>query len=255
MAPKWRILLAEDSPTSKMLAVAILEDADYEVTAVEDGRLLVQVHRDRSGDLILMDIHMPRMDGYEATAEIRALPGAPGRIPIIAMTAYAVESDRESCLKAGMDDYISKPIDRQELLGTIERWLTRGGIEEKPQSLHHAPSGEVLNIRTLAQLELDCGEETLGELVESFIAETAARLERMADVVRTKDLRQLEREALALKSSSGYFGAHELYDYAEAIELAALAQDGDRAVNIMRSVPKAAMVTCEALANRYLRGD
>ena len=235
-----------------MLAVAILKQAGFDVTAVDNGRLLVEALRTWPGDLVLMDIHMPEMDGLQATAAIRALPGNAGAIPIITMTAYAVEADRESCLAAGMNDYVSKPIDKRELLTTIDRWLNRAAGAEPPRHQEHVPPDGVINLRTLAQLEEDCGAEVVRKLVKSFVAETAARLERIVKAVSEADMTTLEREALALKASSGSFGAVQLYDYSEAIELTALAGDLQRVGAIVRGLPKASFSACQALAQRYM---
>jgi CheY-like chemotaxis protein len=121
-----RILLAEDNPVNQTLAVHLLEKRGYTVVVAGDGRAalaaldLAALERDHF-DLILMDVQMPEMDGFETTAAIRArerLTGA--HIPIIAMTAHALKGDQESCLAAGMDGYISKPIRVQELLATVE---------------------------------------------------------------------------------------------------------------------------------------
>jgi CheY-like chemotaxis protein len=122
-----RILLAEDSKANQLVAVALLRKAGYFVDAVANGQEAVEAVASRPYALILMDVQMPEMDGLAATARIRALPGAVAGIPIVAMTANALKGDRERCLAAAMNDYISKPINRTELLNTVARWLDGSG--------------------------------------------------------------------------------------------------------------------------------
>jgi PAS domain S-box-containing protein len=125
------ILLAEDNEINAMLAIAMLERTGHEVVRVEDGRKAVDVltasARDRPFDLVLMDIHMPELDGIEATRQIRAMTlgrdgKGPASTPIIALTANAMAEDRERCIAAGMDDYVSKPLDKNDIEQVIKRW-------------------------------------------------------------------------------------------------------------------------------------
>ncbi len=119
-----RVLLAEDNAVNQTLAVRLLEKRGYTVIAAGDGREAVEEFEKGQFDVILMDIQMPGMDGFAATAAIRGkekLTG--GHIPIIAMTAHALKGDRERCISAGMDGYVSKPIRTSELFSTIESVL------------------------------------------------------------------------------------------------------------------------------------
>jgi CheY-like chemotaxis protein len=118
-APLW-ILLAEDHPVNRRLAVLILERRGHRVTSVQNGREALVALERHSFDLILMDIQMPEMDGLEATLLIREREKGTGHhIPILAMTAHAMKGDREKCLAAGMDDYVTKPIRPAELFAAI----------------------------------------------------------------------------------------------------------------------------------------
>jgi signal transduction histidine kinase/DNA-binding response OmpR family regulator len=118
-----RILLAEDNVVNQKVAIKLLDRFGYRVDAVANGREAVDAVTNRPYDLVLMDCQMPEMDGYEATAEIRALEGAKGRIPIIALTAGAMDSDRKRSMEAGMNDFITKPIDREEMREKLQYWL------------------------------------------------------------------------------------------------------------------------------------
>ncbi len=121
-----RILLVEDEPINQMLAIALLEQFGVQVTAVTNGgSALASIQEKGDFDLVLMDLQMPEIDGYEATRRIRLLPEPLCRIPVVALTAHARRQDREKCLRAGMDDYLSKPIDREELKRILIRQLRR----------------------------------------------------------------------------------------------------------------------------------
>jgi PAS domain S-box-containing protein len=118
-----RVLLAEDNEVNRLIALRLLDRAGYRAEAVPNGKLAVAQVVSGGYDAVLMDVHMPEMDGFEATAEIRRHENGFRHTPVIAMTARAMEGDREKCLEAGMDDYITKPVRKAELIATLERWL------------------------------------------------------------------------------------------------------------------------------------
>jgi CheY-like chemotaxis protein len=124
--PRQRILLAEDNVVNQKLAIRLLERFGYSVTLADNGRKAVDIAKTQSFDLILMDVQMPEMGGFEATAKIRGLESKQagrGHTPIVAMTAHAIQGYREKCLEGGMDGYISKPIHAESLKQTIESFL------------------------------------------------------------------------------------------------------------------------------------
>ena len=150
-----RILVAEDNPTNQQVAQAILENAGIAVTIVSNGEAAVQAIRDTPFDAVLMDIQMPRMNGYEATRQIRELPQG-GSIPIVAMTAHAMKGDEEKCLESGMDGYISKPVSQDRLFHTLWRLLrTRGRLSEgiAPEE-DQAPAGPESDGREIPEDEV-----------------------------------------------------------------------------------------------------
>ena len=121
-----RILLVEDNLVNQKVASKLLNRMGFDVELAADGKAAVEAVTSRKYDLVLMDVQMPEMDGYQATARIRELEKAgrgDRRVPIIAMTAHAMKGDRQKCLASGMDDYLSKPIDPQIMLAKIEKWL------------------------------------------------------------------------------------------------------------------------------------
>jgi signal transduction histidine kinase/CheY-like chemotaxis protein len=127
---KVRILLAEDNSTNQKLALYIISKLGFRADAVGDGQEAVEAVKQIPYDLILMDVQMPVMDGYDATRTIRQLPISHRNLPIIAMTANAMKGDREKCLHAGMDDYLAKPINPQQLMEKIEAWIGRRTAKE-----------------------------------------------------------------------------------------------------------------------------
>ena len=116
-----KILLVEDNPVNQMVAQAMLEKMGYEVITAVNGQQGVDVMKSQAIDLVLMDLHMPVMDGYEATRQIRELMDR--RVPILAMTADAGMGDKDNCLAAGMDDHLPKPIKMEVLQQVVESWL------------------------------------------------------------------------------------------------------------------------------------
>jgi CheY-like chemotaxis protein len=128
-----RILLTEDNIVNQRVALRILEKAGHQVTVAENGRVALKLLDEKPFDLILMDVQMPEMDGFKATALIRALEKHTGRhIPIIAMTAHAMAGDRERCLAAGMDSYISKPVTASALLELVTQFGEISSVETVP---------------------------------------------------------------------------------------------------------------------------
>nr|MEE4268502.1 ATP-binding protein [Candidatus Krumholzibacteria bacterium] len=123
-----RILLVDDNLVNRKVAQGLLKKLDQKATEAVNGRQAVQMCRDHTWDLVLMDCMMPEMDGYEATGAIRASEAGQTRVPIIAMTANAMEGDRQRCLEAGMDDYVSKPIKAEVLFAAIHRWAGKSPV-------------------------------------------------------------------------------------------------------------------------------
>lgn len=239
-----RVLLVDDSQTNRLLGVSILKKMGYQCDAVENGQEAVEAVREGSYGLVLMDIRMPAMDGFEATSQIRGLPGPVAAIPVVAMTAHVEPEDRQLCLASGMDDHVSKPVDRQVLSSVLHRLIG------PPEDANAAPGDEAAKTSgsgpgeatladgtTLEQLRIDAGPELVSELVVSFMKETDQRLVRMRDAMRSGELETIAAEAHAMKSSSGTFGALRLQRAVERIEAAAEAADADLAAELLDRLP------------------
>lgn len=125
-APPVRILLVEDNKVNQLVAIAMLSTQGYEIDVAENGLDAIDAIKKACFDVVLMDIQMPKLNGVDATKEIRAMDGEAANVPIIAVTANAMRGDREMYLAAGMDDYISKPINSKQLIEKIEYWKQTG---------------------------------------------------------------------------------------------------------------------------------
>jgi signal transduction histidine kinase/CheY-like chemotaxis protein len=215
-----RILLAEDNPVNQQLAVGLLTKRGYQMRVAEHGRKALEMLETDSFDLILMDVQMPEMGGFEATAAIRAreqLVG--GHVPIVALTAHAMSGDRERCLAAGMDDYATKPLRIQELSTIIER-LT-GDVPRAPVVPESAPASDLS--RDALVVRFGGNEELLVDVAKTFIEFSERLLNAAAEFCSVGEMTGLARTAHSLKGSVGNFGALEAMHATEELERAALA--------------------------------
>jgi signal transduction histidine kinase/DNA-binding response OmpR family regulator/HPt (histidine-containing phosphotransfer) domain-containing protein len=219
------ILLVEDNKMNQLVSTKLLEKLGFGFDIANHGGEAVHAVRAKQYDAILMDCQMPEMDGYEATAEIRRLEGTARHTPIIAMTAAAMEGDRERCLDAGMDDYITKPVRLESVAGVLQRWTTPPVHEEaggKPAGL---PSENgALDPLDPAQLELlrslDDGEGVvLSEIIHEYLAQAEVARGELARTVEVGDSRALERAAHSLRGASANIGATALADVCAEMEL------------------------------------
>jgi CheY-like chemotaxis protein/HPt (histidine-containing phosphotransfer) domain-containing protein len=183
-----------------------VEKLGYGADIVSNGREAVAAWQTGRYDLILMDCQMPVLDGYAATAEIRRLEGASRHTPIIAMTAHAMEGDRERCLAAGMDDYVSKPLDAATLDAVLQRWAG-------------ADDATVLDRAVLRSLARDVGDEAnVEEICALFLAETGPRLLEIERAAEHRDAEGLRVSAHTLKGSAVNVGAIAVASAAAELE-------------------------------------
>jgi PAS domain S-box-containing protein len=240
-APGTRVLLAEDNPANQVVIKSILEHAGLRVDMVANGREAVNAVRALPYDIVLMDISMPEMDGMAATHDVRQLPGGAGSIPIVALTAHALPGDKERFLAAGMNDYLTKPTNRDATLHCIARWTgERAASQPEAGAIQRAPvkllaecveayvdepalqSQQVLDINTLEQLACDTSPQTLPHMLAVFREETNSLVQAITQSLSPTAVEQLQRDAHTLTSSAGTFGAFELQQLALEVELACL---------------------------------
>lgn len=213
---RGRILVAEDSPTNQLVAKAYLEREGYRVEIAGNGREAVEACRNRPFDLVLMDVSMPDMDGIEAARLIREEEKDGARLAIIALTAHALPEDRDRALAAGMDDHMAKPIDRDQLLEMLDRWVAK---PREPQPAV-AMSAGAIDVAILNQIEMDSSAGALREVLRGFKPELLDLATRIASAIERDDLDAAARASHSLASSAGTFGCLDLAAYAQMVETA-----------------------------------
>jgi CheY-like chemotaxis protein/HPt (histidine-containing phosphotransfer) domain-containing protein len=217
-----RILLAEDNPVNQEVVCLMLESLGCGADVADDGRQALQALLTKEYDLVLMDCQMPVLDGFEATAEIRKRERETGgrHLPVIALTANALAGDRERCLSAGMDDYLKKPLRKEELQTAIRRWAPAGREPQQPPPPGKAeipftpvmPVEEkvVLDPRALESiraLQREGSPDFLGKMVMTFLKSAPELIRRMEEAIAGGDAEEAHRAAHSLKSSSAFMGA------------------------------------------------
>ena len=217
-ARSLQILVAEDNAVNRKLVTTLLNKRGHTVTAVENGlEAVASIERagERQFDVVLMDLQMPQMGGFEATRAIRSLDGAGSRVPIVALTAHAMQGDRERCLAAGMDGYLSKPIDVSRLLVTVEQF---GDTPDAPPVGLPAERAAPDFDEKIALSHTGGDRELLNEIVALFRDETSAALQRIEVAISTKDAGALRSAAHALKGAAATVGAKATRQAAAELE-------------------------------------
>jgi PAS domain S-box-containing protein len=224
-----RVLLVEDNEINQEVAIGQLEDAEAFVDLAENGEVALRMIRDNDYDVVLMDMQMPVMDGIEATRIIRSNPRFEN-LPIIAMTANAMASDRILCLEAGMNDHIAKPIDPDQLFGVLLRWIRRADRDGKAASVAsaHAPDGQasaadlaISGIDVRAGLKRTGGNLRRYEiLLRKFAEQQSVTIDAMKSALSAGDRATAERAAHSLKGAAGTLGANALSEAAARAETA-----------------------------------
>ncbi len=238
---KTRILLAEDNRVNQKFAVLLLKKLGYQADVVSNGAEVLQALHSQSYDVVFMDVEMPEMDGLTATRQICEQWAAGERPRIIALTAYARRGDREQCLAAGMDDYMTKPIELPKLLQALQNLSDSNGglnIEEEgdkgdkkgvfplPQTLNDTEL-EVLDTKVWQSLQKLAGAKAhivLDKIVGEYLDDAPERLQAIQSAIATQDAEALRQAAHSLRSSSANLGAVTLSLMCK--ELEALANAG-----------------------------
>ncbi len=225
-AGRGRLLLVEDNSINQLVATRMLAKLGYEVDVAENGRVAVDATESFAYDAVLMDCQMPEMDGYQATAAIRRREGDARHTPIIAMTAAAMEGDRDVCLAAGMDDYIAKPVRAEVLTEVLERWIVaeaadaRTGVAVGGARDDETEAAPLDAERFEVMRELDGGDGALLRLVATeFLADARRQVTVLREAVGEGDPEVVERSAHSLKGASAAIGALGLSELCSQLEM------------------------------------
>ena len=219
---KLRILLAEDNATNQIVAIKILEKLGYRADAVANGLEAVNAVKTLPYDLVLMDVQMPEMDGLTATRAIRKLTNEikNPKIPIIAMTAHAMKGDREKCIQAGMNDYVTKPINPQALFEAIDRSLDDSDKDSKKVKKEKRAERSSENIFDKSALleRLGNDEEIYTEVIQLFLEDMPLEIEVLQQAFANNDTSLVQRQAHTIKGVAANVGAKVLQETAFRIE-------------------------------------
>ena len=222
---KGRILLAEDNLTNQQVALELLKKLGFSADAVEDGKAVLKALETKTYDLILMDCQMPDMDGFEATRHIRASRASYQNIPVIALTAHAMKSDRQKCLEAGMNDHIPKPVGAKVLLRVLESWIDHGDspISPGPEPMAEETANASSSVSPVwdrgGMMERMNHDTDMAEKVmRGFLSDIPGRLKTLRAQIEAEDIVGVERQAHTLKGAALVVGGESLAAFALKLE-------------------------------------
>jgi CheY-like chemotaxis protein len=229
-----RVLLAEDNPVNVEVAKAMLESLGLAAHCARNGEEALQLVRGGDYDIVLMDCQMPVMDGFAATGEIRRDEREAGRsrsLPVIAITANALQGDREACLAAGMDDYLSKPFTQQQLAAVIGRWIAMPLVatvhhdDERPrlppESVELIHRDDIINraaLDNIRALSREGGDALVQKVIAAYVDDTPQHLQTLRRAIAGADATSVRKVAHSLKSASANVGAQKLAQLAREME-------------------------------------
>jgi two-component system sensor histidine kinase/response regulator len=263
-----RVLLAEDNALNQQVATDLLADVGVIVQIADNGQIALQMAQDQPPsepfDAILMDMQMPVMDGIASTLALRALPGWSSSTPIIAMTANAMQADRQRCLDAGMVDFVAKPVEPAQLFGTLLKWVKRDPNQGTSTaslpvaawfgSSPASPSRASTLPQAIAGLDMQAGlRRALGKadryaaMLRGFVADQGDADSQIATAVAANDTALAERLAHTLKGLAGNIGATLVRDQAEALEQLLRKHQIDEAMQLMPSLQAALRAQIDAI--------
>lgn len=266
---KGYLLLAEDNPVNQAVALGMLRNLGYIVDVVNNGIEAIEAVQRKTYDLVLMDCMMPEMDGYRATTEIRRQQstGKLDYFPIIALTANAIEGDREKCLTTGMDDYLAKPIKAKDLANTVETWLSnsksmqlKNKTPEMKQTMTqvsidstHKLSIDTEALASIRALEADYGDELLKQVIKTYLDNGGKLMETLEQAWSSGDLKAIRMTSHTLKSSSSQVGAHSLAELCRNVENEARNNIYDVSGQALVAIKQHFLEACTTLRS-YLNG-
>jgi CheY-like chemotaxis protein/HPt (histidine-containing phosphotransfer) domain-containing protein len=226
-----RILLAEDSLDSQELLCTILGKVGADVEVVENGRLAVERAETGTFDVVLMDMSMPEMDGYEAT---RTLRDRGYTRPILALTANAMTSEAELCLSAGCNAHLAKPIDRRHLIETVSQYAMPKTNQPKPPAA--SPSRPASRGQADAILSQFADDPEIADILPGFVERLSSQVSALTKALEEEKLEDVQRLAHQLKGAGGSYGYPTLSEAAKSLEVAAKARDADGATAALTEV-------------------
>ena len=250
-ARSLRILLAEDNPANQKVALHLLNQRGHTVDIVHNGIQALEKIGQQPFDVVLMDVQMPEMDGFEATSAIRAMPDPrKAKLPIVAMTAHALKGDHQRCLAAGMDAYVSKPIHAGMLIATVERLASQAAGSQSGGGQEAAPDGACLisvhpavtpqpasSVFSLEEAVSRCGEYGVFEtMVEYFFGEADPLLERMRKALRDGNAVEMGNAAHRFKGTACYLGAADTMAATQRVEQAGSSGDLQGAAEMIQQL-------------------
>ena len=254
----FRILLAEDNAINQKVALKQLEKLGFRADGVGNGREAIDALWSIPYDLVLMDCQMPELDGYEATRLIRKSETMQFKsIPIIAMTANAIKGDKERCLEAGMNDYVSKPIRTDDLERVLDRWLSKiqnSKTGDRATAFHKEPALDPGVLSDLAELDQGGTDRLIDELGGLFVSTVQERIRKMEQALEVKDFERIRKDAHQLKSSGGNLGATVFSRLCESLEEL---EDGEfplQASRLLTETQQEYERVCHALAGEMRKG-
>lgn len=249
-------LLVEDSLTNQMVATAMLEKVGCQITIANNGYEAIEQVQKAAFDVVLMDVSMPGMDGLEASRRIRALGGHYQTLPILAMTAHAFAHDREACLEAGMNDYLSKPLQREQLYAMLKRWaLHKDSVVENSEEPVLAPvamvgtTKPILDETIIQTLISDTSPDLFKQLVAIFLQESKAHFDALPELLKQGDIAACAKHAHAVKSTAGALGAVALQDMCGQLEVACR-ESKPNIVALLQATTNVAEASWQALYSR-----
>jgi signal transduction histidine kinase/CheY-like chemotaxis protein/HPt (histidine-containing phosphotransfer) domain-containing protein len=253
-----RILLAEDNIVNQKVALGLLKPGGHTVVVANDGNEALARASEADYDVVLMDMHMPNMDGIEAAKAIRALPGPRGTVRIVAATAGALQSDIDRCLAAGMNAYIGKPIVPEKLFAALREAAGAPPVASEIDAAEPPTAQErlsdcddVVNESVLGELESQLGRETVALLLDDYVATSDQVLADIAAARAAGDLATWTRAAHSFKSASANMGLARVFKIARDIETAGEAQDKSTMAALSDRLPEPAAEGIAALRARY----
>ncbi len=264
-----RVLVAEDNPVNQEVTMGMLRKLGFQVDLVADGRQAVEAVFASPYDLIFMDCQMPELDGYKATAEIRRFEqecGVEKPVPIIALTANALQGDKDKCMAAGMNDYLSKPFNQDQIVEVLDRWLLKNGstveatllLDQSTAVQRPSADGGAIaekspidqkSLDNIRSLQMEGAPDILAQIIQIYLGDTPKLLKKIEEGIARGDAAAVQTAAHSLKSSSANLGALQLSTLCKAMENCGREAALDEAPQLLKQIKAQAIRVETVLAS------